>query len=59
MQAAEHGATFPMARQVRASMSMGQMRDFAKGSEAGKPAHVKAHKPIHNLGKYAHPRRSK
>ena len=41
MQAAEHGATFPMAKKIRASMTHEQMRDFAIGSEAGKPQHVK------------------
>ncbi len=40
MQAAEHGADFPMAKKVRASMTKGQMHDFAAGSEKGKPAHV-------------------
>jgi hypothetical protein len=38
--AAEHGATFPMAKKVRASMTHAQMHDFAAGSEKGKPAHV-------------------
>jgi hypothetical protein len=40
MQAAEHGATFPKAREVRASMTYAQMHDFAVGSERGKPQHV-------------------
>lgn len=40
MQAAEHGANFPMAQKIRASMSQSQMHDFAVGSEANKPAHV-------------------
>ena len=52
MQAAEHGATFPMAKKVRASMTHDQMHDFAVGSEQGKPAHV-GH-PHKNLGKYLH-----
>jgi hypothetical protein len=43
-QAAEHGANFPMARKIRASMTHQQMHDFAAGSMAGKPAHVK---PLH------------
>lgn len=43
-QAAEHGATFPMAQKVRASMTHDQMHDFAVGSEKGKPQHVK--KPV-------------
>jgi len=41
MQAAEHGAQFPAAQKIRASMSHEQMHDFAVGSEKGKPAHVK------------------
>lgn len=40
MQAAEHGADFPMAKKVRKSMSHDQMHDFAVGSEADKPDHV-------------------
>ena len=45
MQAAAHGATFPMAEKVRHSMTQRQMHDFASGSEAGKPEHVKAKTP--------------
>lgn len=41
MQAAEHGASFPMAQKIRASMTHQQMHDFAAGSEKGKPQHVK------------------
>lgn len=41
MRAAEHGATFPMAQKVRASMTHQQMHDVASGSEKGKPAHVR------------------
>lgn len=41
MQAAEHGATFPMAEKIRSSMTHDQMHDFAVGSEKGKPEHVK------------------
>lgn len=40
MQAAEHGANFPMARKIRESMTHQQMHDFASGSEKGKPQHV-------------------
>ena len=40
MQAAEHGASFPMAQKLRASMSHRQLHDFAVGSEQGKPEHV-------------------
>lgn len=46
MQAAEHGADFPLAKQVRGSMSHKQLHDFAVGSEKGKPAHVKAVKGL-------------
>jgi len=41
MAAAEHGADFPMAKKLRASMTHQQLHDFASGSEKGKPAHVK------------------
>lgn len=54
MQAAEHGATFPMAKKVRASMTHQQMHDFAVGSEKGKPEHVKGSHPGRNLGKHLH-----
>jgi hypothetical protein len=56
MRAAEHGANFPMARKVRASMTLKQMHDFAAGSDAGKPAHVKKRTghPAKNLGHYLH-----
>ncbi len=40
MQAAEHGADFPMAEKVRTSMTHSQLHDFAVGSEQGKPQHV-------------------
>lgn len=40
MAAAEHGATFPLARKLRASMTHTQLHDFAVGSEQGKPEHV-------------------
>jgi hypothetical protein len=40
MQAAEHGANFPMAQKVRQSMTHSQMHDFAVGPEKGKPQHV-------------------
>ena len=39
--AAEHGATFPMAKKLRASMTHEQLREFAVGSQKGKPAHVR------------------
>jgi hypothetical protein len=41
-QAAEHGADFPMARKVRSSMSASDLHDFASGSMAGKPEHVRS-----------------
>lgn len=41
MQAAAHGATFPMAKKLRGSMTLAQLHDFAVGSEKGKPEHVK------------------
>jgi hypothetical protein len=41
MAAAAHGATFPLAKKVRASMSLAQLQEFAKGSLKGKPVHVK------------------
>lgn len=55
MQAAAHGAHFPMAEQIRRSMTPGQIQDFASGSMKGKPAHVQH--PHKNLGKYLHPKK--
>lgn len=52
MSAAEHGATFPLAKKVRASMTHRQLHDFAVGSEAHKPMHV-SH-PAKNLGRHLH-----
>ncbi len=46
MRAAEHGANFPMARKVRASMTTQQLHDFASGSTKGKPQHVQHGKPL-------------
>lgn len=40
MQAAEHGADFPMAKKLRKSMSHSQLHDFSVGSEKDKPEHV-------------------
>jgi hypothetical protein len=59
MGAAEHGASFPLARAMRASMSHQQLHDFASGSMKGKPTHVAAPKPAaqhphRNLGAYLH-----
>lgn len=58
MAAAEHGATFPMAKQVRGSMTLNQLSDFASGPMKGKPAHVKGH-PHKNLGAYLHPKKAR
>lgn len=55
--AAEHGADFPMAQKVRASMTMSQLHEFAKGSMKGKPSKV-GH-PHKNLGKYLHKAKAK
>lgn len=41
MAAAEHGATFKKARDLRQSMSLGDLHDFASGSMKSKPEHVK------------------
>lgn len=43
MAAAEHGANFPMAKKIRASMTHQQMRDFASGSMTSKPTHIRKH----------------
>ncbi len=63
MAAAEHGAQFPAAQQIRESMSLGQMRDFARGPTAGKPEHVKkagGHpNRLRNLKHFAHPKKGK
>lgn len=40
MAAAEHGATFKKAKEIRASMTREQMHDFASGSMKGKPEHA-------------------
>ncbi len=53
MQAAEHGASFAMARKLRSSMTHAQLHDFSVGSEKGKPQHVATH-PHKNLGAYLH-----
>lgn len=41
MAAAEHGATFPMAKKLRASMTHQQLRDFAATKTRGLPKRVK------------------
>jgi len=45
MQAAEHGADFPMADKLRQSMTHEQLHEFSVGSESGKPEHVAPAKP--------------
>lgn len=52
MAAAEHGADFPLARKLRASMTHEQLHDFASGSMKGKPQH--AGHPAANLGHHLH-----
>jgi len=47
MGAAEHGATFPAAKTLRASMSRQQLHEFASGSMKGKPEHAAA--PRHRM----------
>lgn len=61
MAAAEHGAQFPMARSLRASMTKGQMHDYAATPTKALPAHVaKAGHPGRNLGAHLHaPRKGK
>jgi len=59
MQAAEHGADFPMAKKIRASMTHAQMHDYAVGSEKGKPQHVKSDTESHIYGHDRRGRKSK
>lgn len=60
MAAAEHGATFSLAEELRQSMSHQQLHDFASGSMKGKPIHVKAAThPHRNLGAYLHPKKGR
>lgn len=60
MAAAEHGASFPLARTIRSEMSKSQMHDFAATPRKSLPAHVaKAGHPHKNLGSYLHPKRGK
>lgn len=54
MAAAEHGADFPMAKEVRGSMSKEQMHDFAATKEKNKPEHKKeAHHGRHKTSEHA------
>lgn len=57
MAAAEHGAQFPMAQKVRASMTHQQLHDFAATSRKSLPAHT-SH-PHKNLGHYLHPKKGR
>lgn len=41
MRAAEHGASFPMAKQVRATMSLSQLHDYAATPDKKLPKHTK------------------
>lgn len=41
MAAALHGADFPMAQKLRASMSVKQLADYARGTDKGLPKHKK------------------
>ena len=62
MQAAEHGADFPAAQQIRESMSLAQMQDFSRGPMTGTPERVKAKRGGHphaNLGKFLHKAKGK
>lgn len=40
MAAAEHGATFPKAKALRRTMTMGQLHDFAATKRRGLPKRV-------------------
>jgi hypothetical protein len=46
MAAAEHGADFPMAKKVRASMTHSQMHDFAATKRSGLPKRVSSSKRV-------------
>lgn len=59
MRAAEHGATFGLAEQVRRSMTRSQMHDFAKTPDKGLPKHVPNTHPHRNLGAYLHPKKGR
>lgn len=54
MGAAEHGADFPMAKEVRKSMTHEQMHDFAATKDKGKPEHKKPeHHGRHKTSEHA------
>jgi hypothetical protein len=43
--AAEHGATFPLARKIRAQLSRKQMHDFASTKRQNLPDRIRSPKP--------------
>jgi len=70
MAAAEHGASFPKAKALRASMTTEQLHDFAATPRSFLPAHTRrptvptprasrsgVGHPHRNLGTYLHPRK--
>ena len=73
--AAEHGATFPLAKKLRGSMTHQQLHDFAATKTQKLPSHVsiRAHAatvgqsmptgrrgwPHGNLGAFLHPKRAR
>ena len=59
MRAAEHGASFPMAKQVRASMTPNTLHEFAVTASKSLPKHVASAHPHKNLGHYLHPRKTR
>ena len=48
MAAAAHGADFPMAKKVRASMTKAQLHDYASGTETRTSMHVGRRARPHN-----------
>ena len=64
MAAAEHGASFPKAKAIRASVTHQQMHDFAATPNSamkpmGKAPTLPAPHPHSNLGKWLHPKKSR
>jgi hypothetical protein len=69
--AADHGATFPMAVDVRASTTHAQRQDFTRTPQAGLPTRAPAptlaglskptggQHPHQNLGGYLHPKKAR
>lgn len=53
MAAAAHGASFPLAKKLRATMAMSKLREFAKTKTKDLPEHAPNH-PHKNLGKFLH-----